>query len=166
MFYQDILLFVVMCECMWIICSAECSGSCPLGCQPALQFVRAAVHVSATSIPFHSNLYAAHISPCFVGFRALFTLFMTPHVQSTSSRNCHSPNWRQELGDDHLSTSPRIFSLPLGIGPNDRGPSFEVVIQATMYLPVPGFEPGSTAYKVSVLPTELQWQNSLFTAFR
>ena len=31
---------------------------------------------------------------------------------------------RQRLKDDHLSTSLRFFNLPLGIGPNDRGPPF------------------------------------------
>ena len=47
---------------------------------------------------------------------------------------------RQRLKDDHLSKSLRIFSLPLGIGPN------EVVIRATMYLPVPGIEPTSSVF--------------------
>ena len=31
---------------------------------------------------------------------------------------------RQRLKDDHLSTSLRFFSLPLGIGTDDRGPPF------------------------------------------
>ena len=52
----------------------------------------------------------------------------------------------QRLKDDHLSTSLRFFNLPLGIGPNDRGPPFQVVIQATMYLPVPGIEPTSSVF--------------------
>ena len=51
-------------------------------------------------------------------------------------------NERQRLRDDYLSTSLRFFSLTLGIEPNDRGrPPFKVVTRATMYLPVPGFEP-------------------------
>ena len=53
---------------------------------------------------------------------------------------------RQRLKDDHLSTSLRFFNLSLGIGPNDRGPPFYVVIQATMYLPVFGIEPMSFVY--------------------
>ena len=31
---------------------------------------------------------------------------------------------RQRLKGDHLSMSLTFFSLPLGIGPNDRGPPF------------------------------------------
>ena len=31
---------------------------------------------------------------------------------------------RQRFKDDHLPTSLRFFNLPLGIGPNDRGPPF------------------------------------------
>ena len=31
---------------------------------------------------------------------------------------------RQRLKDDYLSMSLRFFNLPLGIGPNDRGPAF------------------------------------------
>ena len=55
------------------------------------------------------------------------------------------PTERQRLEDDHLSTSLRFFGLPLEMGPNDRGLPFEVGhIQATMYLPVPGFEPTSS----------------------
>ena len=33
-------------------------------------------------------------------------------------------NERQRLKDGHLSRSLRFLSLPLGIGPNDRGPPF------------------------------------------
>ena len=43
-------------------------------------------------------------------------------------------------------TSLRFFSLPREIGPNDRGPPIKVVIRATMYLPVPGFEPASCEF--------------------
>ena len=53
---------------------------------------------------------------------------------------------RQRLKDKHLPMSLRFFSLPLGIGPNDRGPPFKVVIWATMYLPVPGIEPRSSEF--------------------
>ena len=53
---------------------------------------------------------------------------------------------RQGLKDDHLSTSLRFFYLPLGIGPNDRGPPSKVVIPATMYLHVPGIEPTSSVF--------------------
>ena len=38
---------------------------------------------------------------------------------------------------------PRFFNLPLGIGPNDRGP---LVIRANMFLPVPGIEPTSSLF--------------------
>ena len=41
---------------------------------------------------------------------------------------------RHRLKDDHLSTSLRFFNLPLGIGLNDRGSPFKVVIRATVYL--------------------------------
>ena len=41
---------------------------------------------------------------------------------------------------------PEVFNLPLGIGPNDRGPQFKVVIRATMYLPLPEFEPTSSVF--------------------
>ena len=53
---------------------------------------------------------------------------------------------RQRLKDDHLSKSLRFFNLPLGTGPNDRGPPFYVAIQATMYVPVPGTEPTSSVF--------------------
>ena len=46
---------------------------------------------------FRSNLYSAHISPSFVGFRALFHHFMTVHVHSTSTRTCHSPNFEMRI---------------------------------------------------------------------
>ena len=45
-----------------------------------------------------------------------------------------------------LSTSLRFFSLPLGIGPNHRGLPFQVVIRATMYVPVAGIEPTSSVF--------------------
>ena len=53
---------------------------------------------------------------------------------------------RQRLKDDNLSTSLRFFNLPLGIGPNDRGPPFKVVIRASMHLPVPGIEIMSSVF--------------------
>ena len=48
--------------------------------------------------------------------------------------------------DEHLLMTLRFFSLPLGIGPNDKGPPFKVVIQATMCLPVPWCEPMSSVF--------------------
>ena len=63
---------------------------------------------------------------------------------------------RQRVRDEYLSMSQEFFSLPLEIGPSDRGPSYEVAIRATMYLPVPGFEP-----MFSVLPGELSYENIL-----
>ena len=50
---------------------------------------------------------------------------LTAQVQSQIASNWHSPNWKIEVHHDHLSTSLRFFSLPLGIGPNDRGPPFK-----------------------------------------
>ena len=48
---------------------------------------------------------------------------------------------RQRLKDDYLSMLWKFFSVPLGIGPNDRILPFYVVIRATMYLPLPGVGP-------------------------
>ena len=67
-------------------------------------------------------------------------------IQSNSQVTDIPLTERQRLKDDHLSTSLRFFNLPLGIGPNDRGPPFQVVIRATMYLPVPGFAPTSSVF--------------------
>ena len=44
------------------------------------------------------------------------------------------PKLKQRLSDDHLSKSKRFFSLSLGIGSNDSGPSYHMVMQTTMYL--------------------------------
>ena len=54
---------------------------------------------------------------------------------------------KQRLTNDHLSTSLRFFRLPMGIGPNDRGQPFRMVIRATMYLPGPQFEPTSSVFR-------------------
>ena len=70
----------------------------------------------------------------------------TVQVQSNSQITDIPLTKRQRLKDDHLSTSLRFFSLPLGIGPNDRGPPFQVVIRATMYLRVPGIEPTPSVF--------------------
>ena len=35
---------------------------------------------------------------------------------------------RLRLKDDHLSMSLRFFNVPLGIGPDDRGPPYIVVM--------------------------------------
>ena len=112
--------------------------------------------------PFHSNLYSAHRSPCFVGFRALFNLFMTAHVQPTSTRNCHSPNWRQRLGNGHLSMSPRISSLPLGIGSNDRGPPIKWSSEPLCICLYPGLNLGPLYSKASVLSTRPQWPSCYY----
>ena len=66
---------------------------------------------------------------------------LTAQVQSTRSLT-----ERQRLKDDHLSTPLRFFSLLLGIGSNDRGLPFYMVNGATMYLPVPRFEPMSSVF--------------------
>ena len=70
----------------------------------------------------------------------------TVQVQSNSQITDIPLNERQRLKDDRLSTSLRFFNLPLGIGPNDIGSLFQVVIRATMYLPVPGIEPMSSVF--------------------
>ena len=70
----------------------------------------------------------------------------TVHIQSNSQITDIPLTERQRLKDDHLSTSLRFFNLPLGIGPNDGRPPFEVVIRATMYLPAPGIEPTSSVF--------------------
>ena len=46
----------------------------------------------------------------------------------------------QSLGEDHLSTSLRFFSLPLGDETQWHKATVLVVIQATMYLPVQGIK--------------------------
>ena len=48
----------------------------------------------------------------------------TTQVQPTSQVTDIPLSERQRLKDDHLSTSMRFFSQPLGIGPNDRGLPF------------------------------------------
>ena len=48
----------------------------------------------------------------------------TVRVQSNSQITDIPLNERQRVKDDHLSMSLRFFSLPLGIGPNDRGLPF------------------------------------------
>ena len=48
----------------------------------------------------------------------------TVQVQSNSQITDIPLTERQRLKDEHLSTSLRFFDLPLGIGPNDRGPPF------------------------------------------
>ena len=49
---------------------------------------------------------------------------LTVRVQPISQVTDISLTERQRLKDDHFSMSLRFFSLPLGIGPNDRGPQF------------------------------------------
>ena len=48
----------------------------------------------------------------------------TAQVQPKSQVTCIPLTERQGLKGNHLSTTLRFFSLPLGIGPNDRGPPF------------------------------------------
>ena len=48
----------------------------------------------------------------------------TAQIQTNSPITDIPLTERQRLKDDHLSTSLRFFNLPLGIGPNDRGPPF------------------------------------------
>ena len=48
----------------------------------------------------------------------------TLQVQSNSQITDIPLTERQRLKDNHLSTSLRFFNLPLGVGPNDRGPPF------------------------------------------
>ena len=71
---------------------------------------------------------------------------LTAQVQPNSQVTDIPLTETERLKDDHLSTSLRFFSLPLGIGPNVKGPPFQVVIRATMYLPVSGFEPTSSMF--------------------
>ena len=48
----------------------------------------------------------------------------TAQAQSNSQVTGISLTETQRLKDDHTSMSLRFFSLPLGLGPNDRGLSF------------------------------------------
>ena len=61
------------------------------------------------------------ISPCTTGLKALYD---PSEVLSNSQITDIPLTERQRLKDDHLSMSLRFFNLPLGIGPNDRGPPF------------------------------------------
>ena len=70
----------------------------------------------------------------------------TVYVQSKSQIADIPLTESERLRDDHLSTSLGFFNLPLGIGPNDRGPPFEVIIQDIMYVPVAGIEPTSSVF--------------------
>ena len=47
---------------------------------------------------------------------------------------------RQRLGYDHLLTSLGSLARVLQPGHNDRGPPFQLVIQATIYQPVLGIK--------------------------
>ena len=49
---------------------------------------------------------------------------LTVQVQSNSQITDIPRIERQRYKDDHLSRTLRFFNLPLGIGPNDRGPPF------------------------------------------
>ena len=80
------------------------------------------------------------------GLKVLFDPSDWTKYSPSSQVTCIPLTERQRLKDDHLSTSFRFFSLPLGIGPNDRGPPFKLVIQATIYLLVLGFEPTSSVF--------------------
>ena len=75
-----------------------------------------------------------------------YMTLLTVKVQSNSQVTDIPLTERQRLKDDHLSMSLRFFNLPLGIGPYDRGLSFQVVIRATVYLPVSGIEPMSSVF--------------------
>ena len=61
---------------------------------------------------------------------------------------------RQGLKDDHLSMSRMFFSLPLGIGPIDKGPPFKLVIRATVYLPVLWFKHVSSVFLDECYPLD------------
>ena len=67
---------------------------------------------------------------CLLGHK--LTLQLHKYISSYKVRNI-LPAERQRPRDDQIS-GQRFFILPLGIGPNDRGQSFKVVIQATMFL--------------------------------
>ena len=66
------------------------------------------------------------ISPCTTGLKALikYMTHLTALVQPNSQMTDIPLTERHRLKDDHLSMSLRFFSLPLGIGPNERGPPF------------------------------------------
>ena len=49
---------------------------------------------------------------------------LTAQVQPNSQVTDIPLSERLRLKDDHLSTPLRFFSLPLGTGPNERGPPF------------------------------------------
>ena len=71
---------------------------------------------------------------------------LTGQVQSNFQNTDIPVTERKTLKDDYLSMSLRFFNLQLEIGPNNRGLSFSVVIQATTYLPVPGIKPMSSVF--------------------
>ena len=60
------------------------------------------------------------ISACTTGLKVLYD----PFVQSNYHITDIPLTERQRLKDNHFSVSLRFFNLPLGIGPNDRGPLF------------------------------------------
>ena len=64
------------------------------------------------------------ISPYTTGLKALFNPSDRTKYSPSSQVTCIPLTERQRLMDDHLSMSLRLFSLPLGIGPSDRGPPF------------------------------------------
>ena len=86
------------------------------------------------------------ISPCTTGLKATFDPTQLHKCSPSSQVTDIHLTERESLMDDHLSMSLRFFILPHWIGPNDRGPPFDVTIQATMYLCVPGFEPTTSAF--------------------
>ena len=55
---------------------------------------------------------------------------------------CDTPLTKR-FRNDHLSMSLKVFSLPLAIGPTDRGLQFSVATRDTMSLPALGLEPTS-----------------------
>ena len=62
-----------------------------------------------------------------LNFESLLNVLQTsPKIHSPSSQVTDFPSTeRQNFRYDHSPTSLRFFSLPLGIGPNDRGTPFQ-----------------------------------------
>ena len=87
----------------------------------------------------HLCVYVLQDSNCYMTHLAV-------QAQSNSQFTDIPLTERQRLKDDHSSTSLRFLNLPLGIGTNDRGPPFQVVIRVTMYLPVLGIELTSSVF--------------------
>ena len=70
----------------------------------------------------------------------------TAQVQSNTQVTDIPLTERQRLKDDYLSTSLRLFSLPLGIGPNDKRTAILSGHLSHYVSHVPRFEPTSFVF--------------------